>query len=96
MVTFIDDNGILVCYFKGQMSTSVCSDMEMELMGHVSNYTGKILFDLSDVSYIASSFLRLCITTVKKVSSDRFNIVNVNPDVYEIFEVSGLDDLINN
>jgi len=96
MVTFVDNNGVLICYFKGQMNTSVCSDLEMELLDHISNYTGKILFDLSDVSYIASSFLRLCITTVKRVSSDRFNIVNANSDVYEIFEVSGLDDLINN
>lgn len=95
MVAFKDNNGILVCHFKGQMNTSACSDIEADLMDHVSNYTGKIVFDLNDVPYIASSFLRLCIAVVKKVGSDRFNIVNTIPDVYDIFEVSGLDDLIN-
>lgn len=95
MVTFTDDSGTLICKFSEQMNTTACSEIEASLLEHVDNYTGKIVFDMSNVSYIASSFLRICISTAKIAGIERFNIINTKPEIYNIFEVSGLDDLIH-
>ena len=78
MVNFFEEQGVLTCTFGEQMNTAACTEVEAELFDHIDNHTGMIVFDLKDVVYVASSFLRLCIASVKKVGSDRFNVVNVS------------------
>lgn len=55
----------------------------------------KIVFDLKDVAYIASSFLRLCLIAAKKADSGGFSIVNTAPEIIKIFRISGLGGILN-
>jgi anti-anti-sigma factor len=55
----------------------------------------KIIFDLKNVTYVASAFLRICITIVKKMGKDSFLIINTQPQIKKIFEISGLEDFFD-
>lgn len=52
----------------------------------------KIIFDLKNVIYVASAFLRICISMVKKTGKDNFLIINTQPQIKKIFKISGLED----
>lgn len=94
MVQYTETEGTLVCTFRGLLNTQACNEMDADIKEHIENTTGDVIFEMTEVSYIASSFLRLCIFTAKTVGTERFNIINTKPEIYDIFEMSGLDDLI--
>jgi len=54
----------------------------------------RIVFDLTGVEYIASGFLRLCLSAAKSVPNGRFSIVNTDPAVKKVFKIAGLDVLL--
>ena len=94
MVKFTETEGTLTCAFEGLLNTAACNEMDADLKEHIENTTGSVVFEMSGVDYIASSFLRQCLYAVKALGADRFNIINTKPEIYDIFEMSGLDDLI--
>jgi anti-anti-sigma factor len=61
----------------------------------IDNSPTKIIFDLKEVDYIASAFLRICIITAKKAGNEKFSIVNIQPQVRKIFSISGLEDFFD-
>ena len=55
----------------------------------------KIIFDLQEVTYIASMFIRICLHTSKQLHSGNFCIINCDPFIKKTFKTAGLDELIN-
>ena len=55
----------------------------------------KIIFDMKEVDYISSSFIRICVGNAKKAGAGRFSIANCQPFVKKTFKISGLDDVLN-
>lgn len=55
----------------------------------------KIKFDMKDVDYISSSFIRICVATAKQAGSGHFSMVNCQPFIKKTFNLSGLEDVLN-
>lgn len=55
----------------------------------------KIIFDLEKVEFIASSFIRICISTFKEVGHRNFSIINTKPIIKKTFAIAGLTDDMN-
>ncbi len=55
----------------------------------------KIIFDLKDVEYISSSFIRICVDVAKQARQGQFSITNCQPFIKKTFKLSGLDTLLN-
>ncbi len=55
----------------------------------------KVAFDLKDVDFVASAFIRVCLFVAKKVSQSNFSIINTRPHISKTFKVSGLDEALN-
>ena len=55
----------------------------------------KIIFDLKKVEFIASSFIRICISTFKDVGKGSFSIINTKPIIKKTFVIAGLSDDMN-
>ena len=53
-----------------------------------------IVFDLKDVNFIASSFIRTCISTHKFAGSGNFCIKNCAPFIIKTFKIAGLDEIL--
>ncbi len=92
MVTFQEQDQQIVCTFTGPLNTAaVLKDTpEVETM-LAKAHDRKVAFDLAGVTFIASSFLRLCVQTTKTVGSAGFSVRNVSPEVKKVFVISGLD-----
>ena len=88
------EKGKVVCTFSGVIDTTQCLEAEREVMKVVEG-AEKIIFDLSGVEYIASSFLRLCGKASHKVNAENFSIINVTPAVKKVFTVAGLAEKLN-
>jgi anti-anti-sigma factor len=54
-----------------------------------------LVFDLRDVNYISSSFIRICVNTAKQIQKGKFSIIHCDPFIKKTFKIAGLDDLLN-
>lgn len=55
----------------------------------------KICFDFSDVEFISSTFIRICVATAKTVGKENFSIINTNPLIKKTLKIAGLDKELN-
>jgi anti-anti-sigma factor len=93
------EENIITFIFNGRMDT-----LAMEKLNKILHSEDglkeikpeqKIEFDLREVYYIASSFIRICVGHAKQVGSERFSIANCQPFVKKTFKISGLDDVLS-
>lgn len=104
MVEFIFKNpeSKLVCALTGRMGTDVnelfSARLNKRIMECKNSLTDpaelKVCFDLKNVAFIASSFIRTCITTSRQVTDGNFNIINATPVIKKTFKIAGLDELL--
>ena len=94
----IDDT--LCCLFSGHLDGNYCSEIEDELMRLVADFKNnredaRLVFDLSEVKYISSPFLRLCLIQCKNFGKDRFSVTNVSEEILQVFHFSSLIEIMN-
>jgi anti-anti-sigma factor len=105
MVTF-DHNqqeNLLTCSFPGRLDSSVGMTIVNELSTWLSNLNkgednlikSKVVFDLKEVDYISSSFIRTCVSVSKQLEPGNFSIINCEPFVKKTFKIVGLDEIFN-
>ncbi len=95
MVYFTQQGQELVCTFTGQVDTMAMMKDEPAVLEKVQQARDcSVAFDLAEVTFVASSFLRLCLKTAKVVGADRFAVRNVAPEIKRVFVIAGLDKLI--
>lgn len=94
-VLFTTDNSQLVCAFAGRMDTASCMEVKAEVKAKIAAYNGEVVFDMSDVDYISSSFLRICADAATTVGSEKFSIIKVNANIKRIFMIAGLVGKLN-
>lgn len=93
----MESNNKLKCIFSGRLDTLNSMEAESKILEHINNNNiESVLFDLRNVDYIASYFLRLCSVVVDKINNkEDFTINNVNPNVYKVFKMAGLCEHLN-
>ena len=85
--------------FVGKMDTLAIPrlnemiDAEPLMTGHQPG--DRIIFDLKEVDYIASSFIRICVSHAKLAGAGNFSIINCQPMIKKTFKISGLDEVLN-
>ncbi|MCX6276602.1 MAG: STAS domain-containing protein [Bacteroidetes bacterium] len=101
MVTFNynPDNKVFTVTFVGRMDTlavqKISEIMQVNLPAKDEKYEEKIVFDLNEVDYISSSFIRICVNVAKQTKSGQFSIAHCQPFIKKTFKISGLDELLN-
>jgi anti-anti-sigma factor len=96
VVNFITtEEGNLICSFSGTLNSDVCLKMAGEISAKTSETKGKLIFDLKQVDYIASAFLRICQKSYKDTGAERFSIINLSPSVKKVFKVTGFEKFMN-
>jgi acetyl-CoA synthetase len=91
-----------VCFsFIGKMDTDNCQ----LLSDYVNNYfreiiangfnikTIRVIFDLDEVTFVSSFFLRVCFVILKNVNKGNFKLINASQEVNSILKLSGIDKL---
>ena len=77
--------------FEGRMDTLACSGIEKEVNSEVEKAEQALVFDLKDVDFVSSAFLRFCISAAKKTGAGKFQVINVAPQIKRVFKIAGMD-----
>lgn len=92
-ITYHIDKNILYVAIKGRIDASNAADAEERIFAIKKENHGKhIVIDADDLEYISSAGLRVLLKLKKEVP--KLAIINVAPDVYTVFEMTGFTELI--
>jgi len=99
-MNFAESDNTLRCVFSGKLDTLTCSNIENMLYERIAGFlrdrdVASLVFDLADVHYVSSAFLRLCLCHFKSAGSKNFRIENPSPNVRQVFQVSGFTEIMN-
>ena len=94
MNQYITNNGVLHCQFSGKLDTLKTQTIDIELKEKLTDEVKEVKFDLAQIEYISSSFLRICIATLRHTGKEQFKIINVSPTVLKVFQIANLTEII--
>lgn len=94
-VTSEQKENFIVISIKGTLSIENISPFETLVNKHVEN-KDHILIDLSELTFIDSSSLGIIVVyfTKSEKNSRNFVLLNINPDIMQMFKITGLDKRI--
>ena len=94
MVVFSMDGDRLSCAFSGQMDTVTTGNLTPEVTARAAEAPGAVVFDLAEVDYVSSAFLRLCLQVGKQKGAGQLSLVHVKPQVLKVLKIAGFDKIL--
>lgn len=91
-ISYETDGSKLTIILDGQISTANASNVENEVKEHLDG-AESIVIDAKELTYISSAGLRILLRLKK--AHDDITVINVTPEVYDIFEVTGFTEMLN-
>ena len=92
-VTYRIDKNILYIALEGRIDASNASQAEEKIFGIKNENPGKhTVVDADNLEYISSAGLRVILRLRKE--EPKLAIINVAPDVYEVFDMTGFTDMV--
>ena len=87
-------DGTLTIKLEGKIDSGNAAEVEAKLTGICAeNEHRKTILDIAELTYISSAGLRV-VLKLKKSEKD-FGIINASNEVYEIFSMTGFNDIID-
>ena len=94
MLNKINQDGVLIIKLPARLDTAYSQESEAEL-NETDVDCDSMVFDFSDVNFISSYFIRICLNKYKTFGNDKFKIVNVKSEIKKVFMIAGLDKIIS-
>jgi anti-anti-sigma factor len=94
MVDFKIEGHKLICIFKGSLDTVTAMQMENPIDIRIIQTKMPTVFDMRDVHYVCSGFLRICMRAIKAVGKENFSVIHSDPFVKKVFKVAGLEQFL--
>lgn len=90
------DNNIRLIKLKGKLDIIGTGLIETKFAGYCGGENARVIVDLSEVDFLASIGIRLLTSTTKSVASrgGKMVLLNPNPDVYHVLDVTGIPAVI--
>ncbi len=100
-IDFNESAQTLYCKFTGRLTTEISSDIFPKLSRQIDELKAaremgnklKIVFDMEEVAYLSSSFLRVCFMAAKKTDRNHFSIINTSQFVKDLLITAGLENI---
>ena len=92
-IEFRTDKDILYISLEGRIDASNSVEVENTINEIRKNYQGMhIVLDADNLEYISSAGLRVMLRLRKE--EQKLAIINVSPEVYSVFEMTGFTEMI--
>ena len=92
-ITYRIDKNILYIALEGRIDASNAAEAEEKIFGIKNENPGKhTVVDADNLEYISSAGLRVILRLRKE--EPKLAIINVAPDVYEVFDMTGFTDMV--
>ncbi|WP_028510095.1 STAS domain-containing protein [Ruminococcus sp. NK3A76] len=90
------ENGKVLIAVEGRVDTTTSAELG-DMLNTAVDETDEITLDMEKLVYISSAGLRVLLTAHKAMSKKGGFLLlkNVNPDIYEIFEITGFANILN-
>ena len=88
------ESGVLTIYLDGRIDSNNAADQETDIF-NITNFNdhNQLILDMDGLQYISSAGLRIILKIKKQEPS--VQIINVNTDVYEIFDMTGFTEMMD-
>ena len=89
-----NSEGILTIFLAGDIDAQNAADIQQEIREIVKyQKDSALVFDARELMYISSAGLRVMLT-VQKEAEQKISIINLSPEVLEIFRMAGFQYLM--
>ena len=88
----VEHASTILVRLSGRLDTTQCTTLQAPLFARLSAGGQSLIFDLEEVTFAASAFVRLCIIAARIVGEDRLRLINVSPMLKRVFRIAGLDN----
>lgn len=93
-ISYRIDKDILYVNIDGRVDASNSQDAENQIVEIKNNNADKhLVIDADKLEYISSAGLRVVLRLRKE--NPQLAVINVSPEVYEVFEMTGFTDMVN-
>lgn len=91
-----DENDVIVVSLDGELDTNTSPGAETYLNELRAGGAQKILLNFEKLDFISSAGLRVLLATAQELkgAGGAFRICGLNPDVKEVFDISGFSTLL--
>lgn len=98
-----DEQAKLICRFTGELRTNECITLQEKVALRVTTFLQDcrdpaappaIVFDLKDVTFASSFFVRIVLSCVQRVGKDHFSVINANDFLVGLFRTVGLQEVL--
>jgi len=91
-----EENDVKIVSFEGELDTTTSTKAEEYLNKLMTSGTMKIMINLEKLDFISSAGLRVLLATAQKIkgAGGGFRVCSLNPDVKEVFDISGFSTLL--
>ena len=95
------DANTMTFIFSGHMDSARCMPMAQVVENKVTEHAGapaqinkplKAVFDLKEVDFISSAFIRICMMVLAKVKTGNLIVQNASPFIKKTIKISGLEN----
>lgn len=88
------DNTVLKLSLQGRLDTTTAPQFEEALQASLDGVT-ELVLDFAELKYISSAGLRVLLAAQKRMNKQGgMKICHVNPDIMEVFEITGFSDIL--
>lgn len=89
------DFELVTLEIKGRLDTTTAPKLEA-VINELSEDTKELVFDIAELSYISSAGIRVFLGAYKKMNLNQgiMRIEKANDTVYDVFEMTGLSQMI--
>lgn len=98
-MTFELDEDQIRCIFSGKLDSRACDNISRPLNDQLTGFlknrdAAYVVFDLKDVRYVSTVFLRLCLFHCKQVGVKNFRVEHPCGEVNRVFQIAGFTDVM--
>jgi anti-anti-sigma factor len=87
-----EQDGQLVCTLNGHFDTLQSQELEEALKARLKP-SQAVVFEMHEVSYVCSGFLRVCVLVAKTAGAAQFKLRGLTPPIRRVFKMAGMSDL---
>ena len=95
MIDYEKKSDEFICRFSGRVDTVTAMSVEDELIDKVQHAGAPVVFDFTDLEYVASSFLRSCVKVVRVAGATKIKVKGASEDILRILEMTGFGKLMD-
>ena len=87
------ENNCCIVKLNGRIDSTNAADAEAMINGAIDGFSGELVLDAQELSYISSAGLRVVLRLKKANAATR--IINAGSEVYEIFDMTGFTEMMD-